>query len=238
MQERHDYTMRPKGEMEVFRTQDEMRELFYAGYSNTHPGEGELSGEDMHRAPEVLTQDEEIALMDSSLENTLSVMDVNDRDRYFELVNLPMTGRAAGVTYNTKIDLMKLAFHHMQGISIANSASLMRVNMAAIQKAKNSAQFKTLLAMLTQAAVTMARTYISASVIRATKVMASLLRSDNEKIKFAAARDILDRAGLKPVEVSLVHNKSDATNMSDNQLIDIMKRALEEGAIHDDGSEA
>jgi len=236
MRDRHDYTMKPAAEMEVFRTQKELEELFYAGYNNTHPGDDKYTSEEMHRAPEVLTHEEEIALMDSSLENTLSVMNVDDRDRYFELVNIPITGREAGVVYNTKIDLMKLAFHHMQGISMENSASLMRVNMSAIQRAKNSPQFKTLLAMLTQAAVTMARTYISASVIRATKVMASLLRSDNEKIKFAAARDILDRAGLKPVEVSVVQNKSDAASMSDNQLIDIMRRALDEGAIHDDGS--
>lgn len=178
--------------------------------------------------PVVMDVGRERALVDAALEDTLSILPVDDRDRYTDMVMDEPS--PTGIVH--RIDLMKLAFQHMQGMPNGQSAILFNCSMRAVAEAKNHPKFKALLAMLSSAAVTMAKTYISASVIKATKTMAHLLNSDSEKIRYMAAKDLLDRAGLKvgaDVNLMLANGAGGQVHeMDDAQLRLLIRAALEE----------
>ena len=81
---------------------------------------------------------------------------------------------------------------------------------------------------------------LAAGSVSAAHILRTLLGSENDNVKLAAARDILDRTGWKPVE------KKDITSggmpisgpvLTDEQLIDIVNGFLKRTAIDVPGKE-
>lgn len=160
------------------------------------------------------------------VEERIAMADIPDEDRYATVVQKYTDGRAPSIA---KIDYIKLAYQHLSGMTMTQSAAYFRVTPARISVTKQSAGFKAVLGMMTKASVETGRAFIAGAVARATGTLIHLLDSDNDKVKLMAANSILDRAGLLPPDQMVLIEKSTGVHgMSEDELLTIVHNAIKD----------
>jgi hypothetical protein len=160
------------------------------------------------------------------VEERIAMADIPDEDRYATVVQKHNDGRAPSIV---KVDYIKLAYQHLSGMTMTQSAAYFRVSTSRISHTKQSAGFKAVLGMMTKASVETGRAFIAGAVARATGTLIHLLDSDNDKIKLMAANSILDRAGLLPPDQMVLIEKSAGVHgMSEDELLTIVHNAIKD----------
>lgn len=175
----------------------------------------------------------------------IGVGELSDDDRYVTFVDTVEDGRtdvsSAGFLDRkprrgvedaqrvARIDLVQLAYMYMQGATTAGMCKFFGVSRAGLHKATGSPSFKSIQSMIMGATIQTARVFMAGATIKATKTLLSLLDSDSDKIKLAAACQVLDRVGLKsPDQIEVLQNATGMHAMSEKELMLIVKTAMKE----------
>lgn len=162
----------------------------------------------------------------SYLEDRIAMADLADEDRYATLLNKFDDGSAPNVM---RVDYVKLAFQHLSGMTMKQSAAFFGVTLGRISTIKHSPGFKTVLGMMTKATVETGRAFIAGAVAKATGTLISLLDAPEDKIKLMAANSILDRAGLLPPDqMVLIERSTGVHGMSEDELLAIVHNAIKD----------
>lgn len=123
----------------------------------------------------------------------------------------------------------KIAYLTVQGYTNAAIAENLGVPIPIIQQARKTEEFKSMMHALTSEIISTARIFLTAASFKAVRTMVELLDSVNEKIKLSAAKEVLDRVGIKAPETIELVSKNDSINdMTEEQLVDMVKLGMAE----------
>lgn len=200
-----------------------------------------MDGEDVSDMEIIESDDQRARGCSDEMMANLALGPISDDDRYITLIDNIEDGRyhvrQVGVPHAAnkvsqrvaRIDLVQLAYMHMQGATTKAMADFFQVTQPAIAKARVSPAFKSVQAMISGATVQTARVFMAGATIKATKTLLSLLDSDSDKIKLAAACQVLDRVGLKsPDQIEVLQNATGMHTMSEKELMLIVQTAMKE----------
>lgn len=161
------------------------------------------------------------------LEDRVAIDDIPDEDRY--AVALEKYNDDGSPVSVVKVDYVKLAYQHMSGMTIAQSAAYFGVHATRMGFIKRSPGFKAVLGLMSKSAVDTGRAFIAGAVAKATGVLINLLSSENDKVKLMAANSILDRAGLLPPDQMVMIERSTGVHgLSEDELVSIVHNAIKD----------
>lgn len=151
-------------------------------------------------------------------------------DEILEIEIKPLKEGSRGAQFATVENLTRVAYLFMMGHTTAEIAEQMAVSHETVKRARTTPEFKAILHSLNQEIASAARMFMSSATLKATKVMLTLLDSEDERIQMSAAKDILDRTGVKQNDVLEVVDKRDAhiDEMTREELSQLLKLGIKE----------
>ena len=173
-----------------------------------------------------------INLNESSLaEDVLNLKVCIDEDKIInDLAKAEYSHQALQLRVLTDINLSRFCCMYIKGVTTHQLATEFGISPSLVSKIKCTPEFKKMLSILTSEVSNAARMLLTTSALKATNTLVKLLDSDDEKIQLGAAKDILDRMGVKADAPS--HGKAvagdDISNMSEQQLKEILKLGIKE----------
>lgn len=120
---------------------------------------------------------------------------------------------------------LKVAMMTLQGYTNSSIAEELGVKVNTIARWKKKDTYKDLARSLVVEIIDIAKGFLAGAGFKAVKILVESLNSPNERIRIQAAKEILDRIGLKTAEQLEVLTKSDDTDaMSTEELTAIVKQ--------------
>jgi DNA-binding CsgD family transcriptional regulator len=127
------------------------------------------------------------------------------------------------------LDAVAVALLHVQGYTSVQIAKSLKVSTNVIQTLRKSTEYKNTLKLVTSEIINTARLFLSSSSMKAVRTLITCLDSPSEKIRLLAAKEVLDRVGLKsPDTMEILTTSSTVSTMTDEQLLQIIKLGQQE----------
>lgn len=133
-------------------------------------------------------------------------------------------------SFGTQENLVRMAYFMMMGYTAKETAAEMQVSVHTVEQWRKTAEFKAVCGTLTKEITAAARTFLTAATLKATKTMLNLLDSADERIQMSAAKDILDRTGVKQDDTLHVvdQRNSHIADMSKDELALLLQKGMKE----------
>lgn len=130
----------------------------------------------------------------------------------------------------TDVNLARFTYQYIQGANSDDLAKSFKISKALVNSIKCLPQFKRMLTLITAEVTYSAKMFLNTAGLKATRTIVELLDSDDEKVRFSAAKDILDRMGVKNAAAGSVESgkKDDLSHMNEEQLKEILKLGVKE----------
>lgn len=129
----------------------------------------------------------------------------------------------------TPIDLVKLGYMYISGMTVIQMAAATGATRMGIYKAMKTPAFKGIMTVLSATTVQVARSYIAGASMKAVNVILGLMDSEDENVRLKAATQILDRSGLRAIEqIEVTRKEGTMSAMSESDLVDIIRSAMKE----------
>lgn len=127
------------------------------------------------------------------------------------------------------VDLVKMAYFVVQGYDNGRIAKEFDTIPQNIYDIRGSERFKQILNLLTNEILATARTFLTASGLKAVTNLIKLMDSKNEKTQLKATVEVLDRIGLKtPEQIELIDKGNKFSTMSEEELAKMIKLGMDE----------
>ncbi len=156
---------------------------------------------------------------------------VEDSERYIEVLpcDIEDARKLHAETRSSKVDLSKLAMYHVQGYGTSEVAKIFGVSVRRICEIKASDKFKAMLTVLNLEIISTARTFLTASGLKAVKTLLQCMDSRDDRVKLNAATQVLDRIGLKnPDQIEIISKGDRINEMSQEELMGVIKLGMDE----------
>lgn len=135
-----------------------------------------------------------------------------------------------------RVDLIKMAHLHIQGFSRIDIAKEFSVTVDNINYLRGTEKYRAILGLLNNEIVATARTFLTASSMKAVLTLITMLNSRDDRIKLKAATEIMDRIGLKtPEQIEIIQKGDKLAQMSETELLEFVKSGVKEIKIPDAG---
>lgn len=133
-------------------------------------------------------------------------------------------------TFGTQENLVRMAYLMMMGYTAKETAEEMGASLHTVEQWRKRAEFRAVCGTLTKEITAAARTFLTSATLKATKTMLELLDSEDERIQMSAAKDILDRTGVKQEDTLHVvdQRNSHIADMSKDELAGLLSKGLKE----------
>lgn len=138
----------------------------------------------------------------------------------------------ADVLAETKLDsvsnVVNLLYMDVQGHSLPRICMVLGLNKHDVQEIRSTDAYSTVRQALLQEIITTSKRVMEVSTLKAVKTLYECMDSASEKIKLAAAKEILDRVGLNATQkLELTTNEiSGMAKLTDAQLNEILKSTM------------
>lgn len=124
---------------------------------------------------------------------------------------------------------MKIVYYTVQGYNVETICKELNIEKDRLREIRMSDEFKLLRDYVTQEVVNIGRTFLMMSTVHAVKTILDLLDSDNDKVRLGAAKDVLDRVGLKsPDKIELMTKGDNLAGLDTEQLLNLIKMGQKE----------
>lgn len=128
-------------------------------------------------------------------------------------------------TFFTPEKVMQVLQYDIQGYPTGLIAKTMGITPQQVTDVKRSDSYKLAKDEVLRSVIDGARKYMEVASIKAVKTLVQCLDSNSEKVRLAAAQDILNRSGLSaPQQIEITSTVNNFENFSDAELAEILKK--------------
>lgn len=136
-----------------------------------------------------------------------------------------LDGEDVKLAHMSTKNVMKVLQYDIQGYPSRTIAKLINLPAHEVVRIRTTDAYLTAKEQVLGSVVEGARKYMEVATLKAVKTLVECLESSNEKIRLAAAQDVLSRTGLNaPQQIEITQTVNNFENYSDEELLEIMKK--------------